>query len=500
MQYILAHDIGTSGNKAVLYDENGALVSFRVESYASRYPGPNCVEQDARDWYGAVCSATKELLARTGVSPKDVAGVSFSGQMMGCLPVGADDEPLMNSIIWADTRASAEADKMTAALGADGGAAGYRLAGHRLSASYSAAKLMWVRDHAPQVYKKTRKTLNAKDFIILKLTGRAVTDYSDAGGTNLFDISKKAWSPELIAAAGVDADMLPELLRSTDIAGRVTARAAAECGLLEGTPVVTGGGDGSCATLGAGVWQKGGMYNVLGSSSWVSYADDKPYFDEKMRTFNWVTLDENLIAPCGTMQTAAYAFDWVTDLLAAGFGDKASDKDAFYSRLERAINAVPAGANGAVFLPYLLGERSPRWDVNAKAAFLGLSMTNTREDMLRAAIEGVALNLKIILDCFSNPADVILIGGGARSSAWRQILADVWQRRLLIPRYVEEASSIGAAVCCGVGLGIFEGFSAAARINPIEEAVEPNAGNKAVYDRAFRVFDSAYYALKDVII
>ena len=251
---ILAHDLGTSGNKATLYRADGTLVASCVHEYPTSYPQPGFVEQDPEDWWNAVCASTRELLEKTGMRPERIAAVSFSAQMMGCLPVDREGNPLRPMIIWADTRAVEEERWMVERIGME---RGYEITGHRLSASYSAAKLLWVRRREPDIYRRCYKMLHAKDFIICRLTGEFVTDYSDASGTNLFDIRAKMWSEEILRALDLDEELLPELHPSTDIAGGVTKAAAEDTGLLEGTPVVIGGGDGSCACVGAGVVDEG---------------------------------------------------------------------------------------------------------------------------------------------------------------------------------------------------------------------------------------------------
>ena len=241
-KYILAHDLGTSGNKASLYDTTGALGASVLYEYPTYYPDVNCVEQDAEDWWKAVCDSTRQLMEKANVSPEEIIAVSFSAQMMGCLLVDKNGDPLSNMIIWADMRAKAQEQALIDRVGME---RVYRITGHRASASYSAAKLLWMRDNRPEVYGRAYKMLHAKDYIIHKLTGKFVTDYSDASGTNLLDLEKKTWSREILDAMEIPEGLLPELHASTDIAGGITAAAAAATRLLEGTPVVIGGGDGS---------------------------------------------------------------------------------------------------------------------------------------------------------------------------------------------------------------------------------------------------------------
>lgn len=494
--YILAHDLGTSGNKASLYREDGTLTESVVVEYPTFYPFPGAVEQDPRDWWKAVCNSTKQLLSKSGISGRDVAVVSFSAQMMGCLLIGQDGMPLRNMLIWADNRAVREEEQMLLKIGAK---KGYEITGHRISASYSAAKLLWIRDNEPEIYKNSFKMLHVKDYIIYRLTGKIVTDYSDASGTNLFDIRGKKWSSELLSAFDIPEELLPELHPSTDVAGFITQEAALATNLLQGTPVVIGGGDGSCACVGAGVVSEGNAYNVLGSSSWISSAEKEPVFDDEMRTFNWVHLDPALYTPCGTMQAAGYSYSWYRNTLCEEEKEKAKllGVSAYDLINEEAKKSVP-GSGGLIYLPYLLGERSPRWNPDARGAFLGLSVTSTKGDMSRALLEGVGYNLKVILDILQKQRpieELMMIGGGAKSRLWLQILADIWQKRLLVPKHLEEATSMGAAVCAGVGVGIFNDFRIVRKLNPTEQVIEPNPDHQAVYEKLYRIFNDCYEAL-----
>ena len=496
---ILAHDLGTSGNKATLYRADGTLVASCVHEYPTSYPQPGFVEQDPEDWWNAVCASTRELLEKTGMRPERIAAVSFSAQMMGCLPVDREGNPLRPMIIWADTRAVEEERWMVERIGME---RGYEITGHRLSASYSAAKLLWVRRREPDVYRRCYKMLHAKDFIICRLTGEFVTDYSDASGTNLFDIRAKMRSEEILRALDLDEELLPELHPSTDIAGGVTKAAAEATGLLEGTPVVIGGGDGSCACVGAGVVDEGSAYLVLGSSSWISLASREPLFDPEMRTFNWVHLDPELYTPCGTMQAAGYSYQWYRNTLCRGEMEEAAKTgESPYERINRGIMESTPGAGGLLYLPYLLGERSPRWNPDARGAFLGMSVTTGKHDLSRAVLEGVGFNLRVILESMQREREMkelMLIGGGAKGQTWPRILSDIFQMPLKIPAYREEATSMGAAVCAGVGVGIYRDFSEAKRINAIVDTVMPREENRLRYDRLYEIFNHAYDALTGV--
>jgi len=495
-KYILAHDLGTSGNKATLYDSRGKLRTFQVCSYPTYYPFANAVEQDPNAWWAAVCESTRQVLAAGGVPPESILGVTFSGQMMGCVLVDSCGESLRNAIIWADSRAGVEEEFLRSILPPR---EFYQITGHRPAAFYSLAKLLWVRENEPEIFAKAYKMLNAKDFIIQKLTGLFVTDYSDASGTNMLDIRKKGWSAAILEKTGLSSDLLPELHSSMDIVGQVTEHAAQLTGLPPGTPVVMGGGDGSCAAVGAGVAAEGSAYVVIGSSSWIANASRQPVYNNDMLTFNWVALDPSYYTPCGTMQAAGYSIQWLRDTLCAIDEAEAGARQVnVYDVINEKIAASPPGANGILYLPYLLGERSPRWNAQAKGCFLNLTISTTRGDLLRAVLEGVAFNLKVILDLISEnqPIEKITaIGGGAKNGLWLQIMADIWRKPVEALAYVEEATSLGAAVCAGTALGIFSGMDAARQFNPVERTYYPNLGNGGIYDMLYQEFNEAYINL-----
>ncbi|MDR2370564.1 MAG: hypothetical protein LBD71_03720, partial [Treponema sp.] len=334
------------------------------------------------------------------------------------------------------------------------------------------------------------------------LTGKFVTDYSDASGTNLFDLAKKIWDKQILKALDIPSGILPDPHPSTDNAGSVTAEAARETGLLEGTPVIIGGGDGSCACVGAGVVSEGGAYNVLGSSSWISLASAAPVYDPEMRTFTWVHLDPALYAPCGTMQAAGYSYNWYKNTLCGGeIAEARSGGVNPYKLIDKGAAHARPGAGGLLYLPYLLGERSPRWNHEARGAFVGLSVTTSRGDMSRAVLEGVGLNLKIILRILEKASKidkVSVIGGGAKGPVWLQILADIWQKPLEVPAYTEEATSLGAAVCGGVGIGAFKDFSVIHKFNHPVKTIEPHTELAPLYDELLDIFNLSYDSLKSV--
>ncbi|MGD0090003.1 MAG: xylulokinase [Planctomycetota bacterium] len=495
--YLLAHDLGTSGNKATLYTLAGKLAASRTCAYDTHYFNGNWAEQNPQDWWRAICESTRALMQ--GVNPAEVAVVALSGQMMGCTIVDKQGRSLRPSILYCDQRAGKQAGQILARISQKDF---YAIVGHRVSPSYSIEKLMWIRENEPDLYARTHKTLCAKDYINFLLTGRFATDFSDASGTNAFDLNTMQWSQKIIELAGVDRGMFPEALASTAILGTVTSQAAQATGLREGTPVAVGGGDGSCAGVGVGCIKPGTAYNYLGSSSWVALTVEKPIVDAQMRTMNWAHCVPGYLHPSGTMQTAGSSYSWLKNTLCEVELQAAKAQGLSpYVLIDRAVQNTPPGANGLIFLPYMLGERTPWWNPEARGAFIGLNLASKREDMLRAVMEGITLNLGLIVNIFRQhvPIDAVtVIGGGAKSAVWRQMMADIYDCRVQSLNFLEEATSMGAAVIGGVGVGEFKSFDVIDRFISVEHVAKPDPDSRERYRRLMPVFEKSYRALVDV--
>lgn len=499
-QFILAHDLGTTGNKATLYDGDGRLVGSAFHGYHVEYAHPRWAEHDPEDWWQAVCASTHKLLHETRVAGAEIACIAFSGQMMGCTPVDKAARPLRNAIIWADQRSVEQEQWLGERISAQ---ETYRITGHRLSASYSIAKILWLADHQPDVYSQAHKFMQAKDVMIARLTGVFACEPSDASGTGLYDLERGAWSPTIVQAAGLNPEQLPEILPSTAVVGYVLPAIAAEVGVAPGTPVVMGGGDGACATAGAGVVREGAAYNYIGSSSWIGLATQKPVYDPDQRTFTFGHVVPGMFMPAGTMQAAGASYQWTRDQLCPVEVAAASELGISpYEMMNLAAERSPAGAKGLFFLPYLMGERSPRWNPAARGAFIGLTVRHTRGDMIRAVLEGITMNLAVILDAFRNqgvkPNAMRLIGGGARGRFWNRLMADIYGIPVQRLSILEEATSMGAALTGGVGVGLYRDFNMAEQMNQVAEQIEPDPEAAAAYERLLPVFEHAYQALAPV--
>ena len=498
--YILAHDLGTSGNKAVLVSSEGKLVGSCFSAYTTFYPAPGWAEQKQEEWWEAVISSTRELLARFPNEAEHLTAVSFSGQMMCCSPIDKEGKPLCNGIIWSDQRADAERARLSQIIDDD---TAYRVTGTVMLANYLAAKMLWLKNNYPDVYKRADTFLQVKDYIIYKLTGARVTDYSDATGTNLFDLRRKEWSNDIIREAGLDREKLPDAVPSTDVVGKISREAARCTGLPEGLPVVAGGGDGPCATVGAGATEAGRCYSVYGTSAWNSVTTPQPLYDRERRTFILHHLDKNLYMSVGSMQQAGGSFEWLEGWL-GGIERMLSEETGLssFDLLSLEAEKAPPGSGGALFLPYLMGERSPYWDSEVKGAFLGLNRKVGRAEMVRSVLEGTIFHLKLILEVLEENAGVIqevrCIGGGFKNRFLCSLAADIWDKDLLIMDVLDEATSLGAAIAGFVGTGVFSSFREAEQLVRESRREVPNAAAAEKYKAPYTVFADSYAALSGI--
>ena len=486
---IIAHDLGTTGNKASLHHPDGRLIDAVTVNYPANFAAGGVAEQDPEDWWNAVVSATRSLMDKSATPPSGISGIVISGQMMGAVLLDGDNQPVRPAIIWADTRASKQYEQLSRALGEENA---YTILGHRLNPTYSIEKVMWVRDNEPDVWARVRRVCVAKDYVALRISGRLATDRSDASGTNAYDQKTGHWSHDVLHAADLSLDLFPEILESIDVLGGVTEEAAGVLGLNAGTPIVMGGGDGPLAAVGAGVVSpEDGAYVSLGTSSWISFVTDQPVHDPSLRTFTFNNVVPGTFVPTATMQAGGASIQWFSEVL--NQAPSSSDTAALIDEANSSIDT-----EHLVFLPYLLGERSPLWEPTARGAFVGLSRHHTRAHMMRAVMEGVAYNLLTCLVAFREsgyPIDSITaVSGGAQSDTFLQVLADVWGMPVFKRSIVDEANSLGAAVTGAVGLGLAE-FSTARSLSEITGEFTPDHSLHASYEQRYELFTEASEAL-----
>lgn len=485
---ILALDIGTSAVKASLVSDELKVIYESSQAYDTHYFPPMCAEQNAEDWWTAACAASRRLFDAHPEYAGSVCAIGVSGHMLGMLPVDNKGSALMPSLIHADNRAIPQADKIRASIGAD---RMYRLTGNVLSPSASFCKALWLKESAPEIYSRTAKFLQAKDYLNFRLTGNMDTsDYSDASHGMLMDISTGKPLTDVFAELGLDASMIPQLHASDEIIGRLTPEAAKALGITAGIPVCAGGGDGACSNVGAGVAAKDDIYVSLGTTGWIACNQDSPFLDEKQRVFNIASLDGKSCGVFATVQCVGASIEWVKSL----FEIESLEK------MNAMAESVVAGSEGLIFLPYLEGERSPHFDPHAKGVFFGIRPYHKPQHFVRSVFEGVSYALAGVLDILREQSsfdEMRIIGGGAKSALWRQMLADTCRIDIReIDASASAATSIGAAAAAGSAAGLFSSIEDAALRIRKTRSTAPVSENTAAYLPQMDVFQSLYPLLK----
>ena len=487
---ILAFDIGTSAVKASLVSENLKILSESSRSYDTRHPAPQHAEQSAEDWWAAAVDAARALFEGNGDAARSVCAIGVSGHMLGLLPVDSKGAPLAPALIHSDTRAMAEAQAIEDAVGRE---RIYALTGNVLSPAAPLCKALWMKRNQPDLYGCTVRFLQSKDYLNYRLTGNMdATDLSDASHGMLIDIRKKTYLAEVFAELGLDAGRFPQLRVSTDVVGRLTAEAARALGLPEGIPVAAGGGDGACANVGAGIARSGDVYCSLGTTGWIASNMDAPYLDPERRVFNILSLDGARCGVFGTVESVGRSIDWAQRIYAPEGVEE----------MNRMAAEIVPGSEGLIYLPYLEGERTPIFDPLARGLFFGMRPSHDRRHFARAVFEGVAYALAGILDILRErmPIDEMrIIGGGAKSALWKQIIADAGLVRVRdVDSSASAATSLGAAAAAGAAVGLFDGIEGAARSIGLTSRIEPDPEAGGVYARRMAVYQSLYPNLKEV--
>jgi xylulokinase len=493
---LLGIDVGTGGSRALVIDEGGRVVASSTSEHAAfASPRTGWAEQDARDWWRASREAVRAVLASGKVGAEEVAAVGLTGQMHGAVLLDDEDEPLRPSIIWCDVRTHEQCRALTERVGAE---RLIQLVSNPALEGFTLPKMLWVREHEPEVWARVRAVLLPKDYVRLRLTGAKATDVADASGTLLFDVGRRRWSEEMLALTGLDASLLPEVFESPEVTGRVSAEGAEATGLLEGTPVVAGAGDQAAGAVGMGIVRPGAVSATIGTSGVVFAATDRPALDPRGRVHTFCHAVPGRWHVMGVTQGAGLSLRWFRDNFGAGRED---GRDPYERLMEEAAQAPP-GADGALWAPYLMGERTPHLDPHARAALVGLTASHTRAHVVRAIIEGVAFSLRDTFEIFKEMnvplGSVRLGGGGARSPLWRQIQADVYGREVELVE-AEEGGAYGAALLAGVGSGAWgsvdEACAAAVRVR---ERVAPDADTSRLMDERYQAFRAIYPALRNV--
>ena len=490
---LIGHDVGTGGTKSVLTDSSGRLIASSFNPYETSYPRPTWVEQDPLDWWRAACTGTRDVLEKAGTPPEEVAGVGFAGQMCGVVPVDASGKLTRMPIIWLDSRADEQARRMIRRFG------GTRLmnlvAGAVPTGKDVVCEINWVQENEPEVYEKTSKFLDVTGYLVFKATGKMVIDHTGAGGTGLLDGKKRQWSKFLARLARVSLDKLPDVKGCTEIVGGLTADAAGEMGLAPGTPVIAGMADIPAAATGSGALCEGDAHVYLGTSSWLCISVEKPDNLGRYGIAAVASPDPAMNIMIGESETAGLCLEWFAD----NFATPEEKAAGVFASLDEAAAAIDPGSGRLIFFPWLFGERSPVGDTTVRSSFANLGLEHTRDHMLRSVYEGVAYNVRWLLDAAASKGfacdPLRAIGGGAKSDLWMQVMADVTGRRIEPVEEPQEAGGIGCALAVAVALGLFKDYKDIKEVVNVRRAFEPRLQYFKMYDELYDSFRAAYPAL-----
>lgn len=498
MEYLLGIDLGTSGTKTVLFDTAGNVIASHTVEYPLHQPRNGWAEQDPDDWWRAVQVTVRAVLDKSGAAPEEVKGVGLSGQMHGLVMLDGEGRVLRRAILWCDGRTQKQCDEITEKLGERL----ISITANPALPGFTAGKILWVREHEPEIYEKCRHILLPKDYIRYQLTGEFATEVSDASGMNLLDVPNRCWSGEVLSALDIDPALLGKMYESCEVTGAVTAQAAELTGLAPGTIVVGGAGDNAAAAIGTGVVDTGLAFTTLGTSGVIFAHADRVTIDPKGRVHTFCSAVPGKWTVMSCTLAAGLSLRWMRDTLCLSERESAEAMGLDpYEIMTDAAARSPIGANRLLFLPYLMGERSPLLDSDARGAFIGLSAIHQRGDMIRAVLEGVTYSQRQCLDVFRDMgveiSDMAACGGGSRSSFWRQMLSDVYGCPVKTIASAE-GPALGAAILAGAGAGVYSSVAqgCAEAVRPGARQV-PNGAAGAAYEPFYQLYKTLYPALRE---
>jgi len=495
--YVLGIDVGTGGTRALIMGGDGrVLVSATAEHEPFASPQPGWAEQRPEDWWRAAGIAIHKALATGKLRGEQISCVGFSGQMHGAVMLDARGDVVRPALIWCDVRTEKQCRELTERVGAE---QLIRLTCNPALANFTVTKLLWTRENEPENWKRVRSILLPKDYVRFRLTGERATDVADASGTLLLNVAQRQWSAEVLQAAEIDRSLLPALYESADVCGKVSALGAEATGLSSGTPVVAGAGDQAAGAVGMGIVAPGAVSATIGTSGVVFAATDRPAMDPRGRLHTFCHAVPERWHVMGVTQAAGLSLRWFRDQFACV---PALDGRDPYKQLTAEAATVPPGADGLLWAPYLMGERTPHLDPAARGVLAGLTASHTRAHVIRAILEGVAFSLKDTFAIFAEMnvpvKNIRLGGGGARSPLWRQIQADVYGQQVEIVE-AEEGAAFGAAILAGVGAKMWPSVDAACdSVVHVVERVSPIPANAAVMNAAGNAYRRMYPAMKSI--
>ncbi len=496
---LLGIDIGTSACKVAVFDLDGGVISQATREYPVYYPGPGCVDQNPVEWWDGVCGAIKEAITSGKVDAGQIAGIGVDGQSWSAIPVDKAGNVLHNTPIWMDTRSSDISRKVVERVGFD---RIFQISGNSFEPTYSTPKILWFKENKPEVYAKTDKFLQSNSYIVYKLTGVMSQDVSQGYGVHSFNMKTGKWEDDFCDELGISREKLPEIFACHQVVGEVTGSAAEQTGLKAGIPVVAGGLDACCGTLGAGVVDIGQTQEQGGQAGGMSICLDEALAHPKL-ILSFHVIPDLWLLQGGTVGGGG-SIKWFRQEFGA-FEDqqgKASGQSTFKIMDDEAA-AIRPGSEGVIFLPYMSGERSPLWDKDAKGVFFGLNYSKTRAHMIRSVLEGCAYallhNLKTAEEVGVQVDELVAMGGAANSRLWTQIKSDVTGKRIKVPTS-DTATTLGAAILAGVGTGKYGSFKEAAeRTIQITRVHEPDMKNHASYQKSYEIYIEIYEKLKDTM-
>ncbi len=495
MDTLLAYDLGTGGNKASLYDADGRLLAAAFVPYDTEYPQAGWHEQRPAAWWDSVVQSTRRLLAEDAVDPQTIRCLAISGHSLGCVPLDAGGRLLREATpIWSDKRPLGQAERFFERIDP---VRWYRRTGNGFPPPhYTLFKILWYRDCEPEMFRRIDKVVGTKDYINFRLTGRVATDYSYASGSGVYDLLDWDYSDELLAAADLPRQLLPEIVPSTEILGRLTAEAADELGLPQDIAVACGGVDNSCMALGAKNIAEGRTYASLGSSMWIAVSSVQPLLEDSAKPYVFTHVIPGMFTSAVGMFSAGTSLRWVRDQWCGNLVRQAESEGRDpYDLMTTLAEQSPPGARNLLFNPSLAGGSSLDPSPHIRGALLGLDLGHTQADVIRAALEGIALNARLMLNVLRGAGkiegEMVLVGGGSRSSLWRQIFADALEIEIHKTNVGQEAGSLGAAAVAAVGCGLWPDFSRIDQVHRLEAVARPDPANAVAYRRLLPLFEQA---------
>ncbi len=487
---IIAYDLGTGGIKASLLDENGVSLFNTFEQYDTYYSADKLHEQKPQDWWDGIISTTRKIISESKVNVEEIKALSISGHSLGVVPIDSQGNLLRElTPIWSDTRANEQTKEFFESVEYD---EWYMQTGNGFPAEcYAIFKIMWYKQNEPEMFSKIYKVLGSKDYCNYKLTGKVITDYSYASGSGVYSLKEQKYRDDYLEVSGIDKDILPDIISSHEVIGTLSERASELTGLPKDLAVVCGGVDNSCMALGARGISEGRVYTSLGSSSWIAITSNNPILDSTYKPFVFAHVIDNMYASATSIFSAGNSFRWVRDNICSDFKDNENNIDE-YEIMNEYAKRSPIGSNKLIFNPSLAGGSMIEETPDIRGGYVGLSLSHTREDLIRAAMEGIAFNLRYALDVLkmfnSDISEMLIVGGGSKSEFWRQMFADIYELNILKTNIDQDAASLGAAALAAYGTGMWESYEILDSIHKIESIKTPIEENSKKYMKIYQIF------------